>query len=288
MTYNTSLSFEPHISNIKIKCQPRLNALRAVTGSTFGQDKESCSAIYKQYIRSVMDYASPAWAPDLSRTHLNTLQTTQNKALKIITGCTQTSPTDHLHHETSILKFEDHLNMRGTQFLPSATHNQDHPCSYMSNINPTPRRIVETPAGHYGDILEGIPTTDRSHGNEIHTAITARSIAALGPNSILGVPPPKIHQSERDLPRQDRIHLSRLRCGHHPALQAYQHRINSNNPPECPNCGTQPHTVIHVMEECEDFAAQRTAHGIEDVRDLWAEPARSIGYLRDMGLLAQR
>ena len=277
-----------------MKCQPRLNALRAVTGSTFGQDKESCSAIYKQYIRSVMDYASPAWAPDLSRTHLNTLQTTQNKALKIITGCTQTSPTDHLHHETSILKFEDHLNMRGTQFLPSATHNQDHPCSYMSNINPTPRRIVETPAGHYGDILEGIPTTDRSHGNEIHTAITARSIAALGPNSILGVPPPKIHQSERDLPRQDRIHLSRLRCGHHPALQAYQHRINSNNPPECPNCGTQPHTVIHVMGSVKNSyghtwrSVKRTAHGIEDVRDLWAEPARSIGYLRDIGLLAQR
>ena len=42
------------------------------------------------------------------------------------------------------------------------------------------------------------------------------------------------------------------------------------------------------MEECEEFDAQRAAHGIEDVRDLWADPVRSIGYLRDIGLLAQR
>ena len=119
VTYNTSLLFEPHISNIKKNCQPRLNALRAVTGSTFGQDKESCSTIYKLYIRSVMDYAT-LLAPDLSRTHHKTLQTNQNKALEIITGCTQTSPANHLHHETSILKFKDHLNMRVTQFLASA------------------------------------------------------------------------------------------------------------------------------------------------------------------------
>ena len=63
-----------------------------------------------------MDYASPAWAPGLSKTHINTLHTTQNYALKMITGCTHTSPTDHIHHDTNILKFEDHLNMRGTQF----------------------------------------------------------------------------------------------------------------------------------------------------------------------------
>ena len=138
---------------------------------------------------------------------------------------------------------------------------------------------METPAGHYGDILEEIPTTDRSHGNEIHTAITARSIAALGPNSILGVPPPKIHQSERDLPRQDRIHLSRLRCGHHPALQAYQHRINSNNPPECPNCGTQPHTVIHVMEECEEFLWSH----MEECEENCARNRRCSGFMGGAG-----
>ena len=132
-----------------------------------------------------MDYASPAWAPGLSKTHLDTLQTTRNKALKIITECTQTSPTHHLHHETNVLKFEDRLNMRGTQFQASATHNQDHPCNYMSNISPTPRRKVETSAGHYGQILNTILTTERSHAKEIHTAIAARSIASLKPNSIL-------------------------------------------------------------------------------------------------------
>ena len=74
-----------------------------------------------------MDYASPAWAPNLTETHLNTLQTIQNRALKIITGCTKTTPTDHLHFETKVLKVKDHLDMRGTQTLAAASTLTDHP-----------------------------------------------------------------------------------------------------------------------------------------------------------------
>ena len=47
---------------------------------------------YKQYIRSVLEYTSPAFAPNLATKHHNTLQTIQNNALRIITGWTQTTP----------------------------------------------------------------------------------------------------------------------------------------------------------------------------------------------------
>ena len=99
VTYNTSMSFGPHINNIVTKCRPRLNALRALTGTTFGHDKERLALIYKQHIRSVMDYASPAWAPAISASQLKKLQTIQNTALRIILGSTQTTPIDHLHAE---------------------------------------------------------------------------------------------------------------------------------------------------------------------------------------------
>ena len=110
VTYDTSLSFKDHIHDIKQKCTHRLNTL---SGTDFGQQKETLTLIYKQYIHSVLEYASPAWAPNLAITHHNTLQTIQN-ALGIITGCTQTTPTNHLHYETQVLTLQDHINMRGT------------------------------------------------------------------------------------------------------------------------------------------------------------------------------
>ena len=41
VTYNTSMSFAPHVNNIITKCRPRLNALRSLTSTTFGQHKET-------------------------------------------------------------------------------------------------------------------------------------------------------------------------------------------------------------------------------------------------------
>lgn len=104
ITYNTSMSFAQHVSNIVTKCRPRLNALRALTGTTFGQHKETLIIVYKQYIRSTIDYSSPAWHPALSNTQLNKLQNTQNTAFRIILGCTQTTPIEHLHTEPRFLQ----------------------------------------------------------------------------------------------------------------------------------------------------------------------------------------
>lgn len=47
------------------------------------QEPESLCIIYKQYIRSVLNYASPAYSPTLANADLPKLQTIQNKALKI-------------------------------------------------------------------------------------------------------------------------------------------------------------------------------------------------------------
>ena len=181
------------------------HAPHTITGTDFGQHKETLTLIYKQYTRSVLEYASPAWAPNLATTHHNVQQTKQNNALRIITGCTQTTPTNHLHYETQVLTLQDHINMRGTQYLAAASANPDHPCHYMLAHQPTPRSIKTTPQALYTGLLNTIPQHSSSH---IHTHLTNIAIQKLGLNTILGTPP-----------RVDRVYLSRLRCGHHTALQ---------------------------------------------------------------------
>ena len=50
----------------------------------------------------------------------------ENKALRITTGCTQTTLTNRLHYETQVPTLQYHINMRGTQFLATASANPDH------------------------------------------------------------------------------------------------------------------------------------------------------------------
>jgi hypothetical protein len=192
VTYNTSMSFTPHINSVTERCNKRLNALRAISGTTFGTNKETNKTVYKQYIRSVLDYASPSWAPSISDANLNSLQVVQNKALKISIGCTRTSPTEHVHHETKVLKMSDHLDMKGAQFLAAAASDPVHPNHNLASIPPAPRNIRSTPATHYKQVLESVPPEPQGANTKkhIHTAVTQQAIARLGPNSVLGVNPP--------------------------------------------------------------------------------------------------
>ena len=95
----------------------------------------------------------------LAITHHNTLQTMQDTTLRIITGCTQTTPTNHIHYETQVLTLQDHVNMRGTQFLAAARANPDNPCHYMLTHQPTPRIIKTTPQALYTGFLNTIRNT---------------------------------------------------------------------------------------------------------------------------------
>ena len=196
-----------------------------------------------------MEYASPAWAANLSKTHLDTLQILQNTALNTITGCTLTSSTDYLHHETKVLKIRDHLDLRGTQILAAASTNPQHPLHYMAEHSPTSRNKKETPSKHYTQILSSLPPCPPRTGikKHIHTQITHRSIGTLQDNTLLHASPPEIHPSESSLPREDRVHLARLRCGHHPALLSYQKKLDESIADDCPGCNTAPHNIQHIM-----------------------------------------
>ena len=111
ITFDTHLTFTKHIQNITASANKKLNILKIITSSNIDHNKQLSITTYKQFIRPVLNYASPVWYPSLSKKNINTLQTTQNKALRNITGCTSTTPQQHLHDETNILPINTHLEM---------------------------------------------------------------------------------------------------------------------------------------------------------------------------------
>jgi len=151
------MHFEDHIADIKQKCTPKLGALKAIAGQNFGQKKQTNISLFKQYYRPSIEYNSTALATHLSLTNHGKLQVIQNNGLRAALGSTKTSPVDHLHQESKILKLKDHMDLLGAQFFDRVRHDPAHVLHHTLLSEPPPRNIRATPAKHYTDILNTIP-----------------------------------------------------------------------------------------------------------------------------------
>ena len=120
---------------------------------------------------------------------MSDLQVTQNAALRITTGCVRSTRIEHLHAEAKVLPLKDHMDMRGTQFF-AAVSEQEHPCHHLHNPAPSPRTLHNTPAAHFGNLLDEVQDTppgrlsERAH---IHKYFVEKRLSAAPNNSILGV-----------------------------------------------------------------------------------------------------
>jgi len=284
VTLDRGMTFKHHINDINNKAKNRLNVMRALTHTTYGHSKEDTTTLYKQFIRPILTYAHTAWSPDTANTHIHKLQRTQNAALRIATGCTRTTPTTHLHEETRVLPLASHMDMRGTHFYTS-TLSPSHPLHYIQNERRTPRNIHTTPATYYRHLYTSLPDTplNTSLQKHIHTTFTDRALSSFPPNSILGVRPPPIDFSEVHLSRRERVTLSRLRCGHHPSLPSYNHRIGRAVSDLCEYCSADSGTISHILTQCPTLQQHRTTHHIHTLEHLWTHPQEVSAFLRDIG-----
>ena len=287
LTFDPHMTFTPHIHNITAKVNKKLNALRTLAGTTFGQSKETLTSVYRSFVRSNINYAAMAWTSDISHTNAQRLETLQNSALRIITGCLPSTPIHHLQAETKILPISTHLDMLGCQAY-SRTLNSDHP---LHNILRRPlgrRRIKTTPATYYSNLYNIIPPPPPNINpiKHIHTHMTQEHLLNRPPNTILGLQPPDIAEGEQSLERAARVSLSRMRCGHHHALQQYQFCLNRSDSPNCLLCadGTTQ-DARHLFLHCRHFSELRDRLSVSSLEDLWSDPVGAARFLREAGLL---
>ena len=99
------------------KVRTRNNILKALARTSWDQQKETLLLTYQALGRSVIDYAAPVWAPVINNTTRRYLQTAQNEALRIATGCHKISHADHLHTETKLLPVKYHSELLAKQYL---------------------------------------------------------------------------------------------------------------------------------------------------------------------------
>jgi hypothetical protein len=71
--------------------------------------------LYKQLIRSMMDYVCPAWR-STARTHVLRLQVLQSKCLRLATGAPWYAINGQIHEDLGVLLFADHIRALTANF----------------------------------------------------------------------------------------------------------------------------------------------------------------------------
>src|SRR2546426_8516740 len=119
-------NFKEHTKLTKAKADKSINILKTLTTTKWGKQKETILAAYKALTRPIIEYASTIWSPIVKSTNIAKLQTTQNTALRIATGRTADTNTNHIHQETKILPLPQHLKLHASLLRQKAKQNYHH------------------------------------------------------------------------------------------------------------------------------------------------------------------
>ena len=90
---DTQMSFKKHASEIAKKINKRTQILQALAGKDWGILAIDLSQLYKAYAKPGGLYDLEVWGPFLSKTELQTLETANNRAARLITGTPPGTPS---------------------------------------------------------------------------------------------------------------------------------------------------------------------------------------------------
>ena len=114
---DTSLSFNNHSGYVAKRVSSRNNILKALAGTSWGQQKETLLMTYKAVERSIINYAAPVCSTNLRDTNYRNIQYTQNETQRIATGCHKMCSVDHLPVEANMLKVREHSELLSAHYL---------------------------------------------------------------------------------------------------------------------------------------------------------------------------
>ena len=125
MILDPSISFHKHCYYVSDRIDKRNNMMKALVGSSWGQDKQTLMLTYNALGKSIASYAAPVWSTNASDSSFKKIQTAQNAALRTATGAHKMASIYHPHHESFTLRVKYHSDMLSAQYLVNCLE-EDH------------------------------------------------------------------------------------------------------------------------------------------------------------------
>ena len=99
-----SFSFHKHCTYVSDRIDKRNKLLKALAGSSWGQEKETLLLTYSALWKYITSYAAPVGSTNASVSSFKKIPTAQNVVLRTATGAHKMASIDHLHQESLTLK----------------------------------------------------------------------------------------------------------------------------------------------------------------------------------------
>ena len=198
-----SISFHKHCSYVSDSIDKRNNMLKALAGSSWGQDKETLLMTYNTLGKSFANYATPVWSTNASDSSFKKIQTVQNAALRTETGATRWPVLT-----ISTLRVKDHSDMLSAQYLVNCLE-EDHVSHGITIQEPRPRPMKETlHSRHHSTVLPRLGSNRMESHQNLHTHAVYSAIQLQRNNRVLKKCPPPISDEDQILNRRQRCTLS--------------------------------------------------------------------------------
>ena len=250
------LTFSEHIKYTRTKAYKTIKIYKSLTGSSWGKNKDTLLHTYRSITRPIIEYACSTWAPIISDTNFNHLQTIQNQIARIATGHTADTNNKTVNHEAKLLPIDSHTKIQSSNTKYIAT-TPEHPLNHLLH-NPQPPRLMKKTIFNTTDNLISLHTAHHHTDHPIHTIrakktihtqVVSEHLSTTPNNPILNRPPPEIDKTEADLPRRTQRLLAQLRANKSPFLYSYLHLIDPITHPssDCPLCGVAEHNTTHLF-----------------------------------------
>ena len=283
VTLDTHLTFTQHCNKFAVKVQERNNVLKALTGSTWGCDKETLLTTYQAIGRSILSYCCPVWTPSHKDTNWSRLQRAQNSALRITTGSHKISDVAELHQEARELPVRQHNELISKQFA-IACHLPQHPCHQLCHRppddRPERRRFL---IGRFRPNIQQYLAEEPLSSTRYKAAISSiyqdavRTAIESSSSKLPNGRPPPIATAEQTLPRKTSTIQAQLRTGHSRILGQYINRIDPTARNHCHNCGLSPHDTHHLF----DCLSKPTTLTVESLWTALTETAKHLNLAID-------
>lgn len=105
VTFDSKLTFGPHIKALKLKCQQKLNILKVLSHRTWGADRVCLLRIYRAVVRSTLDYGSLVYG-SAKPSNLKMLHLIHHQGIRLAMGAFRTSPVLSLYVESQKCSLE--------------------------------------------------------------------------------------------------------------------------------------------------------------------------------------
>jgi hypothetical protein len=136
VTLDSKLTYRTHISGILRRANYRLKQLFPILNKSSKININLALIIYKSLLRSMLTYASSVWGY-AANTHINKLQTFQNKVLRIITHLPRVTPILTLHEQTGMSLIRDHIKEITQAFYLKCTRSENAQIQEMGQYDPS-------------------------------------------------------------------------------------------------------------------------------------------------------